>query len=92
MELKPTDVTILFVYCWISTCFGPTGPSSGEFVQLFTQPLVPDCTINKHESHNIVVNKTRILLFYCVTFITELTNVVLHGYVYLLYHQEPMVV
>ena len=25
---------------WISTCFGPTGPSSGEFVQLFTQPLV----------------------------------------------------
>ena len=23
-----------------STCFGPTGPSSGEFVQLFTQPLV----------------------------------------------------
>ena len=40
MEWKPTDVTILFVYCWISTCFGPTGPSSGEFVQLFTQPLV----------------------------------------------------
>ena len=36
--MKPTDVTILFVYCWISTCFGPTGPSSGEFVQLFTQP------------------------------------------------------
>jgi len=35
MEWKPTDVTILFVYC-----FGPTGPSSGEFVQLFTQPLV----------------------------------------------------
>jgi len=23
-----------------STCFGPTGPSSGEFVLLFTQPLV----------------------------------------------------
>ena len=23
-----------------STCFGPTGPSSGEFVQLFTRPLV----------------------------------------------------
>ena len=40
MEWKPTDVTILFVYCWISACFGPTGPSSGEFVQLFTQPLV----------------------------------------------------
>ena len=40
MEWKPTDVTILFVYCWISTCFRPTGPSSGEFVQLFTQPLV----------------------------------------------------
>jgi len=40
MECKPTDVTILFVYCWISTSFGPTGPSWGEFVQLFTQPLV----------------------------------------------------
>jgi len=40
MEWKPTDVTILFVYCWMSTCFGPTGPSSGDFVQLFTQPLV----------------------------------------------------
>ena len=40
MEWKSTDVTILFVYCWISTCFGPTGPSSGELVQLFTQPLV----------------------------------------------------
>jgi len=40
MEWKPTDVTILFVYCCIATCFGPTGPSSGEFVQLFTQPLV----------------------------------------------------
>ena len=40
MEWNPTDVTILFVDCWISTCFGPTGPSSGEFVQLFTQPLV----------------------------------------------------
>jgi len=40
MEWKPTDVAILFVYCWISTCFGPTGPSSGEFVQLLTQPLV----------------------------------------------------
>ena len=39
MEWKPTDVTILLVYCWVSTCFGPTGPSSGEFVQLFTQPL-----------------------------------------------------
>jgi len=38
--MKPTDVTILFVYCWVSTCFGPTGPSSGDFVQLFTQPLV----------------------------------------------------
>ena len=25
MEWKPTDVTILFVYCWVSTCFGPTG-------------------------------------------------------------------
>jgi len=37
---KPTDVTILFVYCWISTCFGPTCPSSGEFTQLFPQPLV----------------------------------------------------
>ena len=40
MEWKPTDVTILFVYCWVSTCFGPTGPSLGEFVQLLTQPLV----------------------------------------------------
>jgi hypothetical protein len=40
MEWKPTDVTILFVYCRISTCFGPTGPSLGVFVQLFTQPLV----------------------------------------------------
>jgi len=39
MEWNPTDVTVLFVYCWISTCFGSTGPSSGEFVQLFTQPL-----------------------------------------------------
>jgi len=28
------------VYCWISTCFGRIGPSSGEFVQLFTQPMV----------------------------------------------------
>ena len=38
--IKPTDVTIsiLFIYCRISTCFGPT--SSGEFTQLFTQPLV----------------------------------------------------
>jgi len=44
------------------------------------------------ESHNIVANKMRILLFYCIIFITELTIVVLHGYVYLLYHQEPMVV
>ena len=35
-EWKPTDVTILFVYCWISTCVWPTDPSSGEFVQLFT--------------------------------------------------------
>ena len=42
MELKPTDVTIsiLFIYCRICTCFGPTGPSSGEFTQLLTQPLV----------------------------------------------------
>ena len=40
MEWKPTDVTILFIYCWVSIYFGPTGPSSGEFVQLFTQPLV----------------------------------------------------
>ena len=40
MEWKTTDVTILFAYCWISTYFGPTGPSSGEFIQLFTQPLV----------------------------------------------------
>jgi hypothetical protein len=39
---RPTDVTIsvLFLYRRISTCFGPTGPSSGEFTQLFTQPLV----------------------------------------------------
>ena len=39
---KPTDVTIsiLFIYRRISTCFGPTGPSSREFTQLFTQPLV----------------------------------------------------
>ena len=39
---KPTGVTvsILFIYRRISTCFGPTGPSSGEFTQLFTQPLV----------------------------------------------------
>ena len=29
-----------FIYRRISTCFGPTGPSSGEFTQLFTQPLV----------------------------------------------------
>jgi hypothetical protein len=35
---KPTDVTIsiLFIYRRISTCFGPTGPSSGDFTQLFT--------------------------------------------------------
>ena len=26
--------------CRISTYFGPTGPSSGEFTQLFTQPMV----------------------------------------------------
>ena len=25
---------------WISTCFGPTGPSSGELTQLFPQQLV----------------------------------------------------
>ena len=39
---KSTNVTIsiLFIYRRISTCFGPTGPSSGEFTQLFTQPLV----------------------------------------------------
>jgi len=39
---KPTDVTvwILFIYWRISTCFGPTSPSSGEFTQLFPQPLV----------------------------------------------------
>ena len=39
---KPTDVTvsILLIYRRISTCFGPTGPSSGEFTQLFPQPLV----------------------------------------------------
>jgi hypothetical protein len=39
---KPTDVTIsiLFINRRISTCFGPTGPSSGESTQLFTQPLV----------------------------------------------------
>ena len=39
---NPTDVTvsILFIYRRISTCFGPTGPSSGEITQLFTQPLV----------------------------------------------------
>jgi len=28
------------LYCRISTCFRPTDPSSGEFTQLFTQPLV----------------------------------------------------
>jgi hypothetical protein len=42
-EIKnQTDVTIsiLFIYRLVSTCFGPTGPSSGEFTQLFTQPLV----------------------------------------------------
>jgi membrane protein insertase Oxa1/YidC/SpoIIIJ len=41
-SLKPTDVTIpiLFIYRRLSTCFGPTGPSSAEFTQLFTQPLV----------------------------------------------------
>jgi len=34
-----------------------------------------------------------IVPYYCTIInITELTNVVLHGYVYLLYHQEPMVV
>jgi hypothetical protein len=39
---KPTDVTIsvLFIYRRISTCFGLTGPSSGEFTQMFIQPLV----------------------------------------------------
>ena len=38
---KPTDVTIsiLFVYWRISTCFGPTGPSSREFTQLFTTTI-----------------------------------------------------
>jgi len=53
MQWKPTDVTILFVYCWISTCFGPTGPSSGEFVQLFTQPLVQYlyCSIHMLSEH-----------------------------------------
>jgi hypothetical protein len=42
MEWKPTDVTIsiLFIHCRISTCFWPTGPSSGEFTQLRTQQLV----------------------------------------------------
>jgi len=28
------------LYTQHATCFGPTGPSSGEFTQLFTQPLV----------------------------------------------------
>jgi len=51
MEWKPTDVTILFVYCWISTCFGPTGPSSGQFVQLFTQPLVQFLCRSVHVRH-----------------------------------------
>jgi hypothetical protein len=39
---KPTDVTvsILFIYRRISTCFGTTGPSSGDITYLFTQPLV----------------------------------------------------
>ena len=39
---KPTDdtVSILFTYRRISTRFGPTGPSSEEFTQLFPQPLV----------------------------------------------------
>jgi hypothetical protein len=39
---KPTDVTIsiLFIYRRISTCLGPTGPSSGEFTQPFTQQFV----------------------------------------------------
>jgi hypothetical protein len=39
---KPTNVTIstLFIYRRISIFFGPTGPSSGGFTQLFTQPLV----------------------------------------------------
>jgi hypothetical protein len=39
---RPTDVTIsiLFIYRRVSTSFGLTGPSSGEFTQLFTQPLV----------------------------------------------------
>jgi hypothetical protein len=47
MKWKPTDVTIsiLFIYRRISTCFGPTGPSSGEVTQRFTQPLVPGITI-----------------------------------------------
>src|SRR5215475_5525739 len=31
---------VSFIYCRISTCFGPTAPSSGDFTQLFTQPLV----------------------------------------------------
>jgi hypothetical protein len=67
MEWKPTDVTILLhIYCWISTCFGPPGPSSGEFVQLFTQPLVPDGTTNKR---NHVIQHCCIT--YCCTNSTE---------------------
>ena len=40
MEYKPTDVTIsiLFIYCRISTCFGPTGPSSALYVHTDTRP------------------------------------------------------
>jgi hypothetical protein len=54
MKKKPTDVTIsiLFVYRRISTCFEPTGPSSGEFTQLFTQPLVPGITIKVTMHYN----------------------------------------
>ena len=34
------DLFACSVCTQFSTCFGPTGPSSGEFVQLFAQPLV----------------------------------------------------
>ena len=62
---KPTDVTvsILFIYRRISTRFGPTGPSSGEFVPLFTQPLVPGGTINKRNLH-VLLNQMAALVLY----------------------------
>jgi hypothetical protein len=44
-DQKMSLFQILFIYRRISTCFGPTGPTSGEFKQLLTQPLVPGITM-----------------------------------------------